>query len=316
MPVKKHGTRKKPILSIVTVFWNPGAEVDHYFHALESCRNNPHFTLEVIAVDNASKDGTAAHIESQYPWAKCIQNQENLGFAEGCNIGLRQASGDFLLLLNPDCEAREEALEHLISVLSRSPKIGAIGCTLLHGDGLPQHSHHHEPSWWSYWSTHSLLSPVVLKVRKVLLGTREFKKPRAVAWLMGACLMMRRDVFKRVGLLDAEYFMYSEDSDYCRRIRNLGMQVVYDPRVHMVHHHGTTARRRAEFTFRRLYKSLLRYSRKHHSPLECFALRAAVIVDFVLRLPVYATSSDKERLRSALMILRAYFANQPQSIST
>ncbi len=316
MPTTAPTEKQKPVLSIITVFWNPGDEVDHYFHALESCRNNARFTLEVIAVDNASADGTAGRIRKQYPWAQCIENAQNLGFAEGCNVGLRKANGDYLLLLNPDCEAREEALEHMISLLARNAKIGVVGCTLLHGDGLPQHSHHHEPSWWSYWSTHSLLSPLVLRVRKILLGTRELKKPRQVAWLMGACMMLRRSTLQQVGLLDPEYFMYSEDSDYCRRIRNKGMQVIYDPRVHMVHHHGTTARRRAEFTFRRLYKSLLRYSSKHHSKWECLALRTAVMVDFLLRLPVYALGSDKERFRSAVMILKAYSMNSTALIRT
>ncbi|MDX1972192.1 MAG: glycosyltransferase family 2 protein [Candidatus Sumerlaeia bacterium] len=310
----------RPLISVVTVFWNPGEELHRFLHALESCRHHAHFEVELLAVDNASQDGTAEILRTQYPWVRTLANSENLGFAEGCNVGLRAAKGDFILLLNPDCEAREEAFFHLLRMLQRHPEIGALGCTLLHGDGLPQHSHHHEPSWWSYWATHSLFSPLILKLQKLVvtsssvLGLKLSQKPRKVAWLMGACMMIPRPAMQRVGLMDAEYFMYCEDSDYCRRLRRAGYSVVFDPRVHLVHHHGTSARRRPEFTFRRLYKSQLRYAGKHLGRWGGAGLRGAVLLDFLMRLPIYLLQGDRERLESARMVIRAFWLNQEDAI--
>ncbi len=305
------GEKTSPVLSIVTVFWNGRDDVPVFVRAMEETRRELPFSLEIIAIDNHSSDGTADRIAELAPWIRLIRNDKNIGFAPACNQGLEAARGTFLLLLNPDCEANADALRAMVAFLRRFPKAGAVGCTLLHGDGLPQHSYHHEPSWWSYWGTHSFASPLLLKLQKVLHKSNIGSRPFRVDWLMGACLMVPRGVYEEIGGLDPEYFMYSEDADWCRRIRDEGYAVVHLPGVSLTHHHGTSARRRAEFTFRRLYRSLLMYSGKHLGPMAGLLLRIVVIADLIIRVPVYALTGHFRRLESIRRVLAMFVVNDP-----
>ncbi|MBX3730116.1 MAG: glycosyltransferase family 2 protein [Candidatus Sumerlaeia bacterium] len=305
----------RPLVSLVTVFWNGADDVARFLDAIAVARTRLPFGIEVVAVDNASTDGTADALAARDPSVVLIRNARNVGFAPACNQALEAARGRFLLLLNPDCEADADAIAGMVRYLARHRRVGAVGCALLHGDGLPQNSWHHDPSWWSYWGSHSLLSPALLRVTKRLhraLGRNGH--PRRVDWLMGACLMVPRAVYERIGGLDAAYFMYSEDADWCRRIRDAGFAVVHLPRWSMVHHHGTSARRRPEFAFRRLYRSMLMYANKHLGVAGARALRAAILADMALRRPIYTLTGNAARLESVRLVMRAYRSNRPTLI--
>jgi len=289
------------------VFWNAADDAPRFLSALEAARKRLPFSLEVIAVDNNSSDGTAELVARDFPWVTLVRNADNEGFAAGCNTGIAHSIGSYVLLLNPDCEANAEALAGMVRLLERNPRVGAVGCALLHGDGLPQHSAHGEPGPLTYWASHSLASPIALRVGKLLHRIAGGNGcARQVAWLMGACIMVPRAVIEKVGPLDPEYFMYSEDADWCRRIREAGYKVVFTPRWAIIHHHGTSARRRPEFTFLRLYRSLLLYVQKHQHGADAFLTRAAVATDMALRLPIYAVTGNRARLKSARTVLMNY----------
>ncbi|MCB2155425.1 glycosyltransferase family 2 protein [bacterium] len=313
-PVPDPNPQSAPLLSIITIFWNSRDDVPSFFGAVEKAREALDFEIEVLAIDNASEDGTADAIAKQFPWVHLIRNDENLGFAQACNQGLAAATGDYLLLLNPDCEANSKALAGMIEFLKKHPRVGAAGCTLLHGDGLPQNSYHREPSWWSYWGTHSLISPLVLRIRKALhvrrLRSRK-ARPIYVEWLMGACLMVPRPVAEEIGGLDPTYFMYGEDVDWCRRIRDAGYRIAHLPQWRIVHHHGTSSRHSPEFAFRRLYRSLLMYMHKHLHGVPAKALRYAVVLDMLMRLPIHMLGRESERLESVRRVLAMYRYNNP-----
>ncbi|MEQ8820206.1 MAG: glycosyltransferase family 2 protein [Sumerlaeia bacterium] len=301
------------LISVVVVFWNGRDQVAPFFSAIEAAKKTLPYPLEVIAVDNASEDGTAAAIARQAPWTALVENAGNEGFAGGCNRGLEAARGQWLLLLNPDCEANAEALAGMVDYLKSHPSAGAVGPLLLHEDGLPQHSAHREPSWQSYWATHSLASPWIETLGKRLwkLGLRR-RQPRAVGWLMGACLMVRRECRERVGDLHEAYFMYSEDADWCHRIRDAGWRTVFLPGLTLPHGGGVSAKKRREFTFRRLYRSLILYSRRHHSAGQNLALRISIALDLWLRLPIYRAQGDLDRLASTRAVLAMVRANDPE----
>ncbi len=314
--MKDATARSRPRLSIVTVFWNSADDLEPFFGAIERAAAALPFSIEIVAIDNASSDGTpdlVANRASSVP-VRLIRNDGNAGFAAACNQGLEQARGEFLLLLNPDCEAGAEALAGMVRLLERHPRIGVAGCRLLHEDGLPQHSWHAEPSALSYWATHSLVSPLCLRVRKLLHRYERRPRPFHTGWLMGACMMTRRDAYRDVGGLDPEYFMYSEDMDWCRRMRDAGLHVVHDPRVSLVHRHGTSAWRLPEFAFRRLYRSLLMYTKKHHGPLRNISLRAAVVLDMCLRLPVYVATGNARRIESVRAVVGIFLSNRPEAL--
>jgi GT2 family glycosyltransferase len=238
---------------------------------------------------------------------RLIRNSENRLFAPACNQGLEAARGEFLLLLNPDCEARATVLGAMVDFLRANPRTGALGVALVGTDGKPQLSAYTEPGWLTYWTSHSLLSGPFSR-RKLRAAARLAKgqrqASRRVDWIIGACLMVPRGVYQAVGALDPEYGMYSEDVDWCRRIRKAGRPVVQIPTMTMVHHQGSSSRRRPEFAFRRLYRSMLRYTLKHHGAIESRLLRASVLLDMALRVPIHACQLDRARLRSVLWVMR------------
>lgn len=309
------------LLSTITVAWNSGETLRPFLEALERARNEAPFPIEVIVVDNASADGTADRIARDAPWVRLIRNEANLGFAEACNQGLAAAEGEMLLLLNPDCIANAKALAAMVRYLEGHARVGATGCLLMHDDGLPQRSAHDEPSPWAFLFSNSLLSPLLEIPGK--LRHRVFppsKKPRRCAWLMGSVLMVRREVFAKVGGLEASYFMYCEDTDWCRRIREAGWHIVHLPGVAMTHSHKGSARRAAEFTFRRLFRSLLLYANRHMSAAQRDRYCRALTLDLKLRQPLYrllgllrpARSADyRARIESCRRLVKIVAARDP-----
>ena len=204
-----HAMNERPLVSIITVFWNGEALVPRFVAAIEQCARAVPFGIEVLAVDNASADDTAALLESAHPTIRLLRQHANGGFAAGCNAGLREARGRFLLLLNPDAEINPRALAAMLHALRRRRDIGAVGCEIVDERGRARPAAHDEPSGESYWATHSLFSK-----RAVVEAKRrgEALSLRRCDWLMGSCIMTRHDVVERVGPLDELYFLYSEDT--------------------------------------------------------------------------------------------------------
>jgi GT2 family glycosyltransferase len=281
---------RRPRLTTVTISWNPGPEFDRFLAAMAKARECVrHIEIETIVIDNGSRDDTPDRLARDFPWIRLIRNDRNLGFAPACNQGLEAGTGDYLMLLNPDCFANARALDGMVRYLERHPRVGAVGCMLLHGDGLPQRSAHSEPSPLSFLLANSMLSPVFERVTKLSYHHRVLvrKRPFACDWLMGSCIMVPRAVYAKVGGLAAEYFIYSEDTDWCRRIRRAGWRVMHLPNLRMVHLHKQSAARRPEFFFRRLYRSLLLYANRNMAPPERRAFIRAVLLDLHARRPVY-----------------------------
>ncbi|MEA3401309.1 MAG: glycosyltransferase family 2 protein [Armatimonadota bacterium] len=207
---------------------------------LESIREHSgRLSVEVIVADNASTDGTPQMVRERFPEAIVLANEENRGFAGGTNQAMRRASGDVLLMLNPDTEVQAGTLPYLTRFLHERPEAGAAGPAVYGPDGSLQHTCHHFPTLW--------LSVVAqLGLHRLLPGTRTFgaydmtwwshDEPRRVDWLSGACIATRRDVFEHVGALDEGYFMYSEDVDWCYRLSKAGYERWYLPDVRIIHH--------------------------------------------------------------------------------
>jgi hypothetical protein len=310
-----------PLLSLITVTWNHREELDGYLAAIERCRATWRDRLELVIVDNASADDTAGFLAQRVPWANVIRNGVNAGFAEGCNIGLAAARGDFLMLLNPDAEVNDRALSGMIRFLRRNPRVGAVGCQLLHDDGLPQISAYPRITASSYLRNSSIAYPLFERLRKLQwkLGLGP-KGPVRCGWLMGACVVVPRAVYQRVGGMDATYFMYSEDADWCERINQAGRWNVYLPQLTMRHRQKGSSRRAPEFTFRRLYRSALLYANKNLRGTEYAAFVTAMAADMIVRLPVYAAYSlirpeRRARLGSVWQLLRMVIARDPNLIT-
>jgi GT2 family glycosyltransferase len=238
--------------SIIIPVWNGREYLPDCLDALLA-QEFPHF--EVIVVDNASGDGSADFIAEHYPEVQIIRNKHNLGFAGGCNVGLRAARGDVLVLLNQDTRAFPDWLGFLVRDLQKS-EIGVVGCKSLYPDDKTiQHA-----GGWIQW-------PLALAHHygQGEQDVGQWDEARPVEYVTGAAIAFRRDVLEHVGFLDEEFWPgYFEDADFCFRIREAGYIVWYNPQAVVVHEETTSID--FEMISQAYQRGRLRFLLKHLSP--------------------------------------------------
>ena len=245
-------------LSIIIVSWNTVDLLDACLASIMA--HPPRRYFEVIVVDNGSTDGSAQMLHRQYPDVTLLENEKNVGFARANNQGLRQASGRYLLLLNPDTEVRANALDRLIHFLEKHQNAGAVGARILNLDGTLQYSCYPIPTLLNEWLHLFHLD----RERRKGMESWDVTQPRTVEALLGACMMVRREALDDVGFFDERFFMYSEEVDFCRRLRAAGWFLYWVPQAQVVHHGGESTRQAATDMFLQLYEGKLLYFRKHH----------------------------------------------------
>ena len=270
-------------LSIIIVNWNTR---DLLSDCLTSV-NEPalDIDLEVIVVDNASSDGSQKMVQNQFPEVNLISNSNNPGFAKANNQALRLCTGKYVLLLNPDAIVKPGAIEELVNFLDDFPEAGAAGARLLNPDGSLQRSTSPKPTVFrEFWRLFHLDN--LIYFAKYPMHHWNIDQIREVDILKGACLIIRREALDGVGLLDEEYFMYSEEVDLCTRLTQAGWHLYWVPSAEVVHFGGQSTQQVAEEMFLRLYEGKIMYFRKHQSKLAVigykFVLCVATLVRVVL----------------------------------
>ena len=251
-----------PRLSIIIVTHNSMSDIDACLASL--VQHPPSTDHEIVVVDNASSDGTAAAVRSRWHGVRVIDAGANLGFARANNVGIRQTFGSLILLLNPDTSVPAGAIDTLVAALDARPDAAVAGPRLIDADGRVE---------LSFGRT---LSPLA-ELRQKFLVERSKKtgaiaayvesmtrKPREVDWVSGACLLVRRDDADAVGLLDERFFMYAEDVDFCASIRARGRRVLFDPAAHITHLRGRSRATASAATERAYRRSQLAFYQKHH----------------------------------------------------
>jgi len=225
---------------------------------------------EIIVVDNASTDGTAGLLRSDYPHVQLLENSENLGFARANNRALALARGRYVVLLNADTEPRPGSLAAMIRFMDAHARCGAASPRLVRPDGAPQpYAFGKDPS------PLYLLCRALAHRRGTYLHDWAVREPVQVDWVSGACLVARRETVAQVGGLDERIFMYFEDNDWCRRMRAAGWEVWYNPGAEVKHIGGASLGQnphaRAAY-----YESLVYFYRKHYGRLPAAILRRLV----------------------------------------
>ncbi len=244
-------------------------------------------SLEIIVVDNASADGSAAMVAAEFPEVKLIANPDNRGFTRGNNQGVALARGRYVLFLNPDTEVVGDALGTMVAYLDAHPAVGALGPELRYGDGSRQSSRRRFPTLmtalcestplaWHWpsnpWARRYRMEQG-LRVREQESGSRD----QEVDWLVGAALMVRREALEQIGGFDEGYFMYSEELDWCRRAKGAGWRIVYLPAAQIIHYEGKSSEQAVAARHIRFNTSKVRYFRKFHGPLVAGVLRFALL---------------------------------------
>lgn len=239
--------------------------------------------VEVIVVDNASGDGSAALVAADFPEVKLIASSENLGFARGSNLAAASASGDYLLYLNPDTELVTNAVFGLWQCLVHNPSHGAAGCRLLNSDGSIQLT-----CAGSFPNLRNELSSLLfldrLFPRSRVFSSREMNywnhaDSRDVECLSGACMMVPRALAERLKGFDDALFMYGEDLDLCCRIRRTGRTLHYLASEVVYHHEGAASRKKGR-SFAPLWQRGANYYflRKNFGRPAALGYRAAVLL--------------------------------------
>ena len=251
-------------VSVIIVTYNSRRHIDACLASLREHTRG--VSYEVIVVDNASADGTAAHVARAHPWARIMARQSNAGLSCALNEGVASSSGRYVMALNPDTCIDADVLAPLVAYLRAHPNAGVVAPKLLDDDGALQLSCRAFPGYaTALFGRYALLTKLFPGNRfsgGYLLSDFDHSSVRDVDWVSGAALMFPREVFDRLGGWDAGFFLFNEDVDFCRRVHDTGLRVVYVPEVAVYHEIGISKRATARIVIER-HKSMWRYYRKH-----------------------------------------------------
>lgn len=261
-------------LSIVIVNWNTCSLLEQ---CLTSIQADTSLTLagkngkavvgitpltEVIVVDNASTDESVSMVRTAFPWVQLLTSETNLGFAAGNNFAFPKAQGDYILLLNPDTRVIPGAITLLWQVLSAYPAAGIAGAQLLNADGSLQASIGVYPSLQSEIPGLNRLLKAIRKTSSIEIANQTVVI-NAVDWVSGACLMIRRSAMEMIGALDENFWLYTEETDWCFRARARGWEILSVPEAQIYHLARAASRQRFIVTTLHFYQSRVRFTNKY-----------------------------------------------------
>jgi GT2 family glycosyltransferase len=271
-------------LSIIIVSWNARA---YLVQALASIADTapPGLALEVIVVDNDSRDGSPEAVERDWPAVRLIRSGANLGFAKANNLGIRQCRGRLVALVNSDVTVLPDCLARLAAFLDAHPRAGMAGPEVLNPDGTRQASHWDFPSWRGALGRMLALDTLARRLAPPAPPPGGAAAPASgVDVLSGCFIVMRREALEQVGLLDEDFYIYGEDMDLCRRFHAAGWGVVLLPAARAIHAGGASSANAPVRFFLELQKANLHYWTKHHGrPGRVFFL-GTTFIHHLLRL--------------------------------
>jgi GT2 family glycosyltransferase len=308
----------KPDVSILIVGWNTR---DLLHDCLESIMRQKGllFQYEIIVVDNASSDGSGMMVEKEYPEVKLISNKENVGFAAANNQGIKIAAGRYVLFLNPDTIILDGAIDKMIAWSDKHPDVGCAGCQVYETETRLQKTCFGDPS--------------PLNIVLVETGLhRVFDRPLYAYWdrgtekdvdvVSGLFLIIPRHVLGKVGIMDEAFFVYAEEADLCRRIRQIGLRCVFTPIARITHVDGgkkSTSQIRPRMYVQQ-QKSKLIYARKYYGLGARVLVKTIFIASQLFRFALFGLvgliSRDRQllsRARLARVALKFHiFGTEPE----
>jgi GT2 family glycosyltransferase len=293
--------QEPPELSIIIVNWNTR-------DLLRDCLNSVYAEtkatpFEVFVVDNASSDSSAEMVKREFPQVRLIENKDNLGIGRGNNQAIRESTGTYIVLLNPDTLVLSGALDKLAAFMRAHPHTDASAPTLLNPDGSPQPSVRDRYSF-NYCVEFLLMQSLATYLPRLLVskwGKREThsRHPRQVAWVSGACVMARRETVDKVGLLDERYFLFADDTDWCYRLRQLGGRICFMPEAGIIHYGGQSVKQ-TDTGLENSYQSRYLFMKKHYGKVQAYFFRIMVAIDCFVAMcviPLLQTALRGDRRR-------------------
>lgn len=279
-------------VSVVIVNFNAG---DFLAAAVESVFAQTGIALEVIVVDNASRDHSLAQLRARVPdpRLRIVEARANTGFAAACNAGLAAARGDPVLFLNPDCRMRAGALEEMLAELSRNPEAGMAGPLIVNPEGNEQRGCRRDiPNPWQIFCVAFGLHRLMPEHPRFRAYTHDSvalpSGPSLVPAISGACMLVRRRAMDVAGTLDPAYFLHFEDLDWCLRFERAGLGVLFVPGAVVEHTQGVCSASRPFRAEAAKHRSLVRFLRKNFTAFYPSSFMAAVSMLVGLRFGLVA----------------------------
>jgi GT2 family glycosyltransferase len=252
-------------LSIIIVSWNVKDLLRKCLNSIDA--NKGDIDLEVFVVDNASHDGSAEMVVQEFSGVNLIASKENLGFAKGNNLAIKQTTGEYVLLLNPDTEIFSDTLAKSLEFMRQHVDCGIMGCKMVYPDGSDQASVRLFPTWWPIFLMlvkAPKLFPKLESIKKYLAENFDYSKTQTVDQVMGAYMMIPKSALDKVGLLDERFFNWFEEVDLCKRFWQAGYKVYYFAETKIIHHGGKSFSQQKLVTNQRVFfSSALKYFLKH-----------------------------------------------------
>jgi GT2 family glycosyltransferase len=264
-------------LSIIIVNYNVKEFLKNLLHSIKKASQN--FSTEIIVVDNASDDGSVEMIREKFPEVKLIANEKNLGFAKANNLGLKEAKGKYILLINPDTLVAEDTFSKLIEFFESHSEAGMVGCKILNPDGTLQLACRRSfPGPWTSFTKVTGLSTLFPKSKlfaRYNLTYLDENQTYEVDAISGSFMMMKKEVYDKVGGFDEQFFMYGEDLDLCYRIQKAGYKIYYVHTTQIIHYKGESTKRSSLDETKVFYSAMHLFVKKH--------LSSSFIVELILR---------------------------------
>jgi GT2 family glycosyltransferase len=231
---------------------------------------------EIVVLDNASEDGSTDAVRERFPDVRVVAQDFRAGFGANHNTVIRATDGRYVYVLNEDTTADDWGFERMARYLDEHPRVAALGPRIVYPNGR------HQASAWRFPTPAASLLGLPTLGRVGITQSRG-NEPRAVDWVMGAALLLRREALEEVGLFDEGFFIYSEEVDLQLRLRRAGWEVHYFPGVTVVHHESQFSAEIPERRINEMWRSRHRYWRKHHSPLGARVAALSTGLQYALR---------------------------------
>jgi GT2 family glycosyltransferase len=274
-------------LSIIVVNWNVRELLRSCLQSLlTDSQTNPKLIIEIIVVDSASTDGSPEMIRTHFPQVRLIASEHNLGYANGNNVGAAAAQGRYLFLLNPDTEVQPGTLARIIGYMETHPAVGALGPQLLWPDGSIQSSRRRFPTLGSLFWDSTLLGQWFhdnRHSRAYHLADQPADQAQKVDWVVGAAILIRREAWLGVGPIDQDFFMYFEETDWCRRSVEAGWETHYLPSARVTHYEGKSSEQVVAARTLQFQHSKLYYTRKYFGGGWAASLRIFLWITFAFQ---------------------------------
>lgn len=329
-------------LSIVIVNWNVSALLRRCLHSIldaavpdasvpgvwyERFPALPALRFEILVVDSASSDDSVPMLRREFPAVRLYPSAANLGYTGGNNLGIQESGGRYILLLNADTEVLDGALSRMVAYADGHPGVGIVGPQLLWPDGSVQSSRRRFPTLYTALVESTFVQkwfPAHPALRRYYAWDRPDDVVGEVDWVTGACVLVRREVVEQVGVLDAAFFMYSEELDWQKRIKAAGWRVLYLPTAQVVHHEGKSSEQVVALRHILFGRSKVLYFRKHHGWLAGEVVRCWLLLNYVYEWTVEALKwclghrrpLRRERMRTYGQVLRSGLSIQAGPIPT